>query len=182
MSPYVRFRICAVFWAVSAITVPAHSEPAPSAQDDAREQSAPLRPGEYPNYLFKPPFPAPPAEESQEFREKYLFGDWLGARSELAKLGIKPTLLFILDPFGNVTGGRQRGFTQYNLSVLDVTLETSKLFGLAVSRRLREQLGHRPLHNVCREQFPDPARGRGGPRKFAPDVPFVYTVALRRDP
>jgi porin len=110
------------------MTVPAHSEPAPSAQEDVREPSGALRPGEYPNYLFKPPaFPAPTAEESQEFREKYLFGDWLGERPELAKSGIKPSLLFILDPFGNVTGGRQRGFSQYNLAVLDVTLETDKL-------------------------------------------------------
>ena len=93
-----------------------------------------MRPGEYPNYLFKAPFPAPTAEESQEFREKCLFGDWLGERSELAKLGIKPSLFFILDPFGNVTGGQQRGFTQYNLAVLDVTLETaSSSAGLAGS-------------------------------------------------
>lgn len=129
MSPYVRFGVCAVFWAGFAVTVAAHSEPAPSAQDDAPEQLAPLRPGEYPNHLFKSPFPPPTAEESQEFREKYLFGDWLGERSELAKLGIEPTLLFILDPFGNVIGGRQRGFAQFNLLALDVTLETDKLLG-----------------------------------------------------
>jgi len=121
--------VCAVFWAVFTATVPARTEPALSAQEDAPEQLAPLRPGEYPNYLFKPPFPPPTSEESQEFREKYLFGDWLGARSELAKLGIEPAILFIIDPFGNVTGGRQRGFTQYNLLALDVTVETDKLLG-----------------------------------------------------
>ena len=84
-----------------------------------------MRPGEYPNYLFKSPFPPPTSKESQEFDEKC----WLGARTELANLGIEPTVLFIVDPFGNVTGGRQRGFTQFNLLAVDVTLETDKLFG-----------------------------------------------------
>ena len=78
MSPYIRFGVCAVFWTGFAVTVAAHSEPDPSVQNVAQEQSGPLRPGEYPNYLFKPPFPPPTSEESQEFREKYLFGDWLG--------------------------------------------------------------------------------------------------------
>ena len=128
-SPYARFGVCTVFWAIFVMTVLAYSEPALSAQDDAREQLGPLRPGEYPNYLFKPPIPPPTAKESQEFREKYLFGDWLGDRSQLAQLGINPTLLFIIDPFGNVTGGRQRGFTQFNLLGLDVILKTDKLFG-----------------------------------------------------
>jgi carbohydrate-selective porin OprB len=74
----------------------------------------PSRPGEYPNSLFKPPYPTPISKESQEFNEKYLLGDWFGARTELANLGIEPTVLFIVDPFGNVTGGRQRGLTQFN--------------------------------------------------------------------
>ena len=56
-------------------------------------------------------------------------GDWLGARTELANSGIEPTVLFIVDPFGNVTGGRQHGFTQFNLLAVDVTLDTDKLLG-----------------------------------------------------
>ncbi len=79
--------------------------------------------------MFKSPFPPPTSKETEEFREKYLFGDWLGYRTDLAKLGIDPTVLFIIDPFGNVTGGRQRGFTQFNLLALDVTVETDKLLG-----------------------------------------------------
>jgi porin len=39
-------------------------------------------------------------------------------------------VLFIIDPFGNVTGGRQRGFTQFNLLALDVMgLPTNLKFG-----------------------------------------------------
>jgi hypothetical protein len=49
-----------------------------------------LRPGEYPDYLFQEPHPAPVIETREDFREKYLFGDWLGARPELAAVGIKP--------------------------------------------------------------------------------------------
>jgi hypothetical protein len=30
----------------------------------------------------------------------------------LAAIGIKPLVLLISDPFGNVTGGRRRGFTE----------------------------------------------------------------------
>jgi hypothetical protein len=74
MSPYVRCGVCAVLWAVFAATAPARSDPAPSAQDNAQDELAPLRPGKYPKYLFKSPFPPPTSKESQEFNEKYLFG------------------------------------------------------------------------------------------------------------
>ena len=107
MSPYVQSRICVFLWMVFAATAPARSEPAPPAQDNVQEVPTPSRPGEYPNSLFKPPYPTPISKESQELNEKYLLGDWFGARSELANLGIEPTVLFIVDPFGNVTGGRQ---------------------------------------------------------------------------
>jgi porin len=88
-----------------------------------------LRPGEYPDYLFREPHPAPLVETSEEFREKYLFGDWLGARAELADQGIRPLVLFITDPFVNASGGRRRGFSEYDLLALDLILETDKLLG-----------------------------------------------------
>jgi hypothetical protein len=75
-----------------------------------------LRPGEYPEHLFHEPFPAPVVETSEEFREKYLFGDWLGARSELAAQGIKPLVLLIIDPFVNASGGRRRGLANTTCS------------------------------------------------------------------
>jgi porin len=87
------------------------------------------RPGEYPDYLFREPHPAPVVETSEEFREKYFFGDWLGERSQLAAEGIKPQVLFITDPFVNATGGRRRGLSEYDLLCLDLLLDTDKLIG-----------------------------------------------------
>src|SRR5215472_7525462 len=88
-------------------------------------------PGEYPHHLFRSPFPSQTAAANDDFREKYLFGDWFGYRSELAAHGIRPTLLFIVDPFGNVMGGLRRGVTNYDLLCLDVLFDTNDLLALA---------------------------------------------------
>lgn len=95
----------------------------------ARAQSA--LPGEYPHHPFRSPFPHQTAAASDEFREKYLFGDWFGYRSELAAHGIKPSLLFIVDPFANLRGGLRRGVTNYDLLCVDVLIDTSDLLALA---------------------------------------------------
>jgi porin len=58
-----------------------------------------------------------------------LFGDWLGARAQLAADGIKPLVLFITDPFVNATGGRRQGFSEYDLLGVDVLFDTAKLLG-----------------------------------------------------
>jgi porin len=65
----------------------------------------------------------------EDFDDKYLFGDWWGARSTLASWGIKVELLLITDPFGNVTGGKRRGFADYNLAAADVILSSDPLIG-----------------------------------------------------
>jgi porin len=128
MRPEVRFGAGAVFWAVLALSATAQSETTGAAQE-SQQRPVRLRPGEYPEYLFREPHPAPIIETSDEFPDKYLFGDWCGTRSELADQGIKPLALFITDPFGNVTGGRRRGFSEYDLLALDLILETDKLLG-----------------------------------------------------
>lgn len=74
--------------------------------------------------------PAPVATTSEDFNEKYLFGDWLGVRSELADQGIRPLVLFITDPFANVTGGLRRGITEYDLLVADLIVDTNKMLGV----------------------------------------------------
>jgi len=66
-------------------------------------------PGEYPYHPFHSPFPSQAAAAGDEYRDKYLLGGWFGYRSRLAERGIKPTLLFIVDPFGNAIGGLRRG-------------------------------------------------------------------------
>lgn len=93
------------------------------------QTTRPSRPGEFPDYLFREPFPRPVVQTGEDFRDKYLFGDWLGARSELAAHGIKPLVLFITDPFVNVTGGHRRGFSEYDLLALDLLVDTDKLIG-----------------------------------------------------
>src|SRR5262249_31993193 len=129
MRPGARLCACAVCWAVFALFTAAQSETTPVAPVELPERPVRLRPGEYPDYLFREPYPAPVAATSEDFREKYLFGDWLGARSELADQGIKPLVLFITDPFANVSGGRRQGFSEYDLLALDLILETDKLLG-----------------------------------------------------
>lgn len=67
---------------------------------------------------------------SDEFTEKYLFGDWLGVRSDLADQGIKPLVLFITDPFDNAAGGRRQAFSEYDLLALDLIVDADKLLGV----------------------------------------------------
>lgn len=106
------------FWAALAAAPPIRSQ-----------STLQQRPGEYPEYLFREPFPRPFQQTREDFSDKYLFGDWLGARSELAAHGVRPQLLFIIDPSANVRGGRRRGFTEYDLLAFDLTLETDRLIG-----------------------------------------------------
>src|SRR5262245_46484689 len=89
MRPEVRVGVCTVWWAVFALSAAAQSAITPAVQVEP-PGSPRLRPGEYPEQLFHEPYPAPLLETSEEFREKYLFGDWLGSRSELADQGIRP--------------------------------------------------------------------------------------------
>jgi porin len=129
MRTAVRVGLCALCWALLAHYATAQSETAPPAQEGLPERPARQRAGEYPDYLFREPHPAPVVETSEEFREKYLFGDWLGERTQLAADGIKPLFLFITDPFVNTTGGRRQGFSEYDLLGVDVLFDTDKLFG-----------------------------------------------------
>jgi porin len=126
----VRLGACALCWTVLAHSATAQSETTPAAPVESLERLARQRPGEYPDYLFREHFPAPDVETGEEFRNKYLFGDWLGARPELADQGIKPQVLFVSDPFVNASGGQRRGFSEYDLLAVDLLLDTDKLFGL----------------------------------------------------
>jgi porin len=51
----------------------------------------------------------------------------MGARSKLAHRGLRFALLSITDPFGNTTGGRQRGASVYNLVAFGLVLDTDRL-------------------------------------------------------
>src|SRR5262249_48828914 len=82
MGPGIRAGGCAVCWAFTGLSAAAHSESPPVGQVEPLQPPRP-RPGESPDPLFREPHPAPVIETSQDFHEKYLFGDWLGARREL---------------------------------------------------------------------------------------------------
>jgi porin len=129
MRPVVRLAACAVCWAVFALSAAAQAETGSGAQVELLERPSRLRPGEYPDYLFQEHFPAPVSETSEDFRDKYLLGDWFGARSQLADEGVKPQALLITDPFVNTTGGKRQGFSEYDLLALDLLLDTNKLLG-----------------------------------------------------
>src|SRR5262245_49782749 len=78
---------------------------------------------------FHAPFRTSVADSSQDFCGKYLLGDWMGERSKLAHRGIQFGLLSIIDPFGNVTGGKLNGASDYNLAAFGVLLDTDRLLG-----------------------------------------------------
>jgi len=82
-----------------------------------------------PDIEFHAPFRTPVADSSQDFRDKYLLGDWAGERTKLAHRGVRFAVLSIVDPFGNVTGGKQRGASTYNLIGFGVLLDTDRLWG-----------------------------------------------------
>jgi porin len=130
MWPNVRLGACAACWAVFAASARAQSETPIATQVETPALPTRQRPGEYPDYLFSEPHPAPVVETSEDFRDKYLFGNWLGARSQLADDGIKPQALFITDPFVNAAGGRRQGFSEYDLLALDFLFDTDRLLGL----------------------------------------------------
>jgi hypothetical protein len=133
MRSEVLLALCALGWAVLAPCAIVQSETNPPAQVEPPERPDRQRPGEYPDYLFREPHPALTVETSVEFREKYLLGDWLGARSQPAAEGIKPLVLFITDPFVNAAGGQRRGFSEYDLLGLELLLDTNSSAGPAAS-------------------------------------------------
>ncbi|MCS5699430.1 carbohydrate porin [Cyanobium sp. FGCU-52] len=70
------------------------------------------------------------AVEDRQFEQNYLLGDWGGVRSALWDQGVQVKLLLISDPYGNPMGGRERGFTGYNMFSADLKVDTGKALGL----------------------------------------------------
>jgi porin len=96
----------------------------------ARRQNSPSdvssqQPAQNLDYEYHSPIP----QTSETFRDKYLFGDWLGIRSKLADRGVQLALLYITDPFGDVTGGQRNGASDYSLAGLGVVFRTKPLLG-----------------------------------------------------
>jgi polyphosphate glucokinase len=60
----------------------------------------------------------------------YLFGTWNGYRTKLEDAGFTPTLSFVTDMAGNVTGGKSQGFSEANNLGLDLFFDLQKLASL----------------------------------------------------
>jgi len=87
--------------------------------------NVPARPEKKQDYEFHGPGSPKPSEDFSQ----YLFSDWMGVRSRLADRGVTIAVLFIADPFGNVSGGVRRGAAAYNLAAFGLTLHTERLLG-----------------------------------------------------
>ena len=74
--------------------------------------------------------PPAAAVESDNFKENYLLGDWMGVRTALWEQGIMPKFLLIVDPYGNPYGGKSQNFTTYSMFCADLKFNTEKLAGL----------------------------------------------------
>src|SRR5262245_32582712 len=124
MRSIVLVCVWSICWPLHALSAYAQSENVVTGRTVSQ------LPGEFPEHLFLEPFPRPVVEAPDDFQEKYLFGDWLGARSQLVENGVQPSVLFVTDPFVNAVGGLRRGFAEYDILALDLLIDTEKLFGL----------------------------------------------------
>jgi porin len=86
---------------------------------------------------------------------EHLFGDWLGWRPKAEELGISPTLSFVSDVAGNVTGGKSQGVTHADNLGLDLMFDLDKLasldggsFLVSMSQRSGSSLSKEHVGNV----------------------------------
>jgi porin len=86
---------------------------------------------------------------------EHLLGDWYGTRTWLEDQGIVPTLTFVTDSLGNLSGGTHQGFTTANNLGLDLNFDLEKLCGfdgasflLSMSYRFGGSLSANYIHNV----------------------------------
>jgi len=86
---------------------------------------------------------------------QHLFGDWFGLQSKAEQVGISPTLTFVSDIAGNVTGGKNQGVTHADNLGLDLLFDLDKLSGLkggsflaSMSQRSGSSLSKEHVGNV----------------------------------
>lgn len=65
-----------------------------------------------------------------ELPKDHLFSDWRGLRVKSEDAGVSPTLTYVNDIAGNVTGGKSQGVTHADNLGLDVLLDLNRLVGL----------------------------------------------------
>ena len=62
--------------------------------------------------------------------KEHLFGDWFGLRPKAEQLGISPTVTFVTDIAGNVSGGKDQGVTHADNLGINFLFDLDKLTGL----------------------------------------------------
>jgi porin len=84
-----------------------------------------------------------------------LFGEWLGLRSKAEDVGLSPTITFVTDIAGNVSGGKSQGITHADNLGLDLLFDLDTLVGLeggsflaSVSQRSGSSLSSEHVGNV----------------------------------
>ena len=115
----------AVLWPAFAATGAAQTAATTTPENTLPPDASYEQPAQGTDYEYHSPI----AKTSETFRDKYLLGDWFGVRSKLADRGISLALLYIGDPFGDVTGGQRRGGSDYNLAGFGVVFRTKPLLG-----------------------------------------------------
>ena len=99
----------------------------PGAATDPNTNTSSIFPGSNANNLQAPvslrPF-------QLTLPRNHLFGDWFGVRTNAEDRGISPTLTFVSDVAGNVTGGKNQGVTHADNLGLDLLFNLDKLLGL----------------------------------------------------
>ena len=86
---------------------------------------------------------------------EHLLGDWFGLLPKIEELGISPTITFVTDIAGNVTGGKSQGVTHADNLGLNLSFDLEKLVGLeggsflaSVSQRSGSSLSREHVGNV----------------------------------
>src|SRR5213593_1168555 len=65
-----------------------------------------------------------------DFQAETLTKDWVGLRTSLDELGIKPTASYTTQPVGNPSGGQSQGFTYAATLQVSLFVDLSKLIGV----------------------------------------------------
>jgi porin len=89
----------------------------------------------------------------------HFFGDWLGVRTSLENAGVTPTLTYLTDIAGNVSGGKNQGVAYADNIGLNLLFDLNKLAGidggsflLSMTQRDGSSLSQRHVHNAFSTQ------------------------------
>jgi porin len=102
-----------------------------------------------------PPVVPPESWVGEWLDKRTLFGDWLGIRSALKRVGIVPTVTWVTDVQGNPVGGQQQALRHFDTLYVEVDAALETLIGapgtrfhVGVSQRSGASLSELDIGNV----------------------------------